>query len=580
MFYIKNRAVLNLWKRNVSTRTSPEYTNYVASLHKKWRFFTHPDFFTKTPDLRSVNSKNLLALQTAIDNLIAPVSSTNHIDRDRHRRDDNPRSLIFYIKEGASAEMPQTRRVKVSMKRLTESMREILEDYDVELPPPVLLVNETGSGASATFKTASSISLQDLESFLDLLLERRDLLAWRKERNAIMARLMDVLQSTLGVDAIEMRYNWSAANNAKMFKQLLAVLKEAHGKGYSVTRNQIAKRALVHYPWTGLKLVFTNDDCTSDPVNPIEGEVQLSPGHVPLQWLEAVVAVDSDVVSKAISTKKDIHRMEKEINEVLSNALINVLLHNKQFSVPAADRRAITGSVSVRIRRGFTATQAAYGYFLSEFLSNVHTILQKYIISDTLCLQKDEKEDLRERGIESTPLVFDEGSRSEVVLPTYHDATAALLNSESLWMSQLPLTQEIVVEYGHGSRLLADTGEIRVDARLQADAVMRLIEQQGLLAIKTSALQKRQRYLVKQLSDELCDTLGLSSIEMGIGVTEASFFDSLQDVRDFIHDSDGEQRKRLESMRGLSIKIGMYLGFSDDGAVILPQGVLRKSEVD
>ena len=137
---------------------------------------------------------------------------------------------------------------------------------------------------------------EDIERFLDSLLERRELLQWRERRKTALLGIIDVVKSTLGVEKIEMRYTWSAQNNAFMFTNLLKLLQGANSAQYSVsskTSNGVRTSAkggadsestTLHFPWKGLTLTLTMDDTDqNDPVSAVEGEVKLCPHHVPLQ---------------------------------------------------------------------------------------------------------------------------------------------------------------------------------------------------------------------------------------------------------------------------------------------------------
>ena len=600
---------------------SAAFITYVHLLHKRFKKYVHPDFFTATPKLREVNAANLLGLQTAVDALSTAgedqsdhghESSSNSGSSSSRRKSGRnaPRSLVFYIKAGALPEQPAPRRVKVGLKRLTQSLREILEDYESELPPEQKSYDDArdsrAAQRSSAFRASRTIDLRDLLAFLDDLTERRELLAWREARKERMRLLSDELQAALGVESIDLRYSWSAQSNAKMFSSLLTLLAEVRESRHRFKRTeplrqsetmeflskqsaprpgevQAAGRTFeqgVYYPWTGLTLVFTPDDCTSDPVSAVEGEVQLCPSHVKLQWLEALTAVDAVVVSTAVQVREELVAMENRASSVLSAALVDVLTNNRQQVLAPSDRKVIASSVQVRVRRGFTCSKTAYGYFLTSLLARLPDELPPGVFLQDKPTEPDlglglgsERRDVT--GVDQkvgSPAV--EAVASE--LPTYHEAESALLASDSLWMTQLPLVQDIVVERGHGTKIL-ESGDLRVCATVGASAVVQLLERHGLVAIKRSALQKRQRYLVSKLSQDLCAQLGVLSVTRGVGVSEAQFYDSLEDLRAFLEDpAKNAESQRLYSLRGLSVCVGMYLGLGDDGSVILPHGVLQE----
>jgi len=530
----------------------------------------HPDFFGLQPELQAVNLSNLQSLQIVIDEL-----------SDREKRvSSRPRSLIFYIKAGALPDMPSPRRIKLGLTHLHDSMREILEDYNTELPVRPAIPKEShgggfGSSTSTAFRSRS-IQAKDVERFLDSLLERRELLDWREQRRIQLSLITDVVRKTLGVDAVEMRYNWSAANNAKMFLSLLALIEETHKNGYSVSVDNIKEsstrkylrdnspdvrslpRAQIFYPWKGLTLVLTNDDCSSLPVNVMDGEVQLCPGHVPLQWLETITSVDANVVQQAQVNRSEIRAMEETVSFSLSRKLLQTLMLSR---LSAEDQRAVIGSVSIKVSKGFTCSASAYGYFLRNLLTNdsIESDMEHLLVSKSL-----------DATISSQSDYSKEYTNKTSSLPTYHESPHALLESSSLWLTQLPLTIKVVCEHGHGSKPLS-TGDLRVDARSDPTQVIELLKQSAIYCVKTSALQKRKRFLVKQLRDDLVSRLQLRSLVPGIGVSEEEFFNWMEHLRDALNISKRSTGIRgLRSLQGLPVRVGKYLGLSDDGSVILP----------
>ena len=69
------------------------------------------------------------------------------------------RSLIFYTKVGAGEPPQSARRANVGLLRLMLSPREILEDYEAELPP-VRKINQESRASNA-------LDLRNLLAFLD-----------------------------------------------------------------------------------------------------------------------------------------------------------------------------------------------------------------------------------------------------------------------------------------------------------------------------------------------------------------------------------------------------------------------------
>lgn len=66
--------------------------------------------------------------------------------------------------------------------------------------------------------------------------------------------------------------------------------------------------------------------------------------------------------------------------------------------------------------------------------------------------------------------------------------------------------------------------------------------------------------------------LCLTSLEAGPGVDEGSFESCLNRLQIYIHRATtrGDGTGVLSGLRGLRVKIGRFLGTSDDGACVLP----------
>ena len=83
---------------------------------------------------------------------------------------------------------------------------------------------------------------------------------------------LDFLRQLLGVDSVDVRFNWSPANTSVLLRSLVVLVG--------------ANRESIVLPWTGLRLVFTWEDCLENRVDAVEGAVTISPSQTPLQWLE------------------------------------------------------------------------------------------------------------------------------------------------------------------------------------------------------------------------------------------------------------------------------------------------------
>ena len=88
---------------------------------------------------------------------------------------------------------------------------------------------------------------------------------------------LEFLRQFLGVDSVDVRFNWSPSNTSVLLRSLVVLVG--------------ANRENIFLPWTGLKLVLTWEDCLDTRVDSVEGAVSISPSQTPLQWLEPFTSV-------------------------------------------------------------------------------------------------------------------------------------------------------------------------------------------------------------------------------------------------------------------------------------------------
>ena len=244
----------------------------------------HPDFFMEYKREKEINTKSISALSRVVHAVVE--DPTFDIEDSKFA---GTRTLIFYVK--GSDVMPRPRKVKLSIMNFHTSIRDILSDYDIALPKvPKHARLQTSSSTSTHHQYIHSggVSVQSLEPFFEALIDKRELMSWRYERQQALNKIVQSCQNLLGVDDVEIRYTWSAQNHAKMFSMLLNILHE--------------KKNDLRMPlgaWESLTLVLTNDDCSNHPISAQEGEVQLCPGHVPLQWLETLTAVNKATIAES-----------------------------------------------------------------------------------------------------------------------------------------------------------------------------------------------------------------------------------------------------------------------------------------
>jgi hypothetical protein len=134
------------------------------------------------------------------------------------------------------------------------------------------------------------------------------------------------------------------------------------------------------------------------------------------------------------------------------------------------------------------------------------------------------------------------------------------------WLSMLPLQLVITCEQGHGTKLLG-SGTFRVDCRATSGTISRLLTAEAREAltrvVHEAALQRRTSELISTLKEHTA----ISTIEAGVGVNALMFYSCLGRMCEHC---DTRGRGQLSNLSGKSVRIGRYIGMSDDGFVILP----------
>ena len=125
----------------------------------------------------------------------------------------------------------------------------------------------------------------------------------------------------------------------------------------------------------------------------------------------------------------------------------------------------------------------------------------------------------------------------------------ALMDTSTLWLSELPLTVDIVVESGHGSKILPN-GDIRIDSRASLATLWRLLEESTALdALKNAAISRLKQRTIDEKVKTVSKRLGLVSLAPAVGVTDDQYFHFLQRLTNHL---DGTNAARgLLNLRGV-----------------------------
>lgn len=538
--------------RSQSAGSTSLYGDYVAILHKKLLFQVHPDFFTNWPTEQKVNMANVQQLSSYISQAaFSPSPST-------------PRSLTFYIKPSEASPQSPPRRVKVSLGRLVESMREILVDLVAELPDPPSSSSYGvgggeggsggggggGSGSGSAYRSGytSNLSAAEVARFLDDLTDRRDLIAWRALRTQSLSRTKEVVSRMLGERVtVDMRCSLSAQYSAVLFSRLLCLLLDM---GERRTRID------------GLKCILTADDF-HHPVDAVEGHVLLNPGHVEMQWRSTLESVTPAHVEEAEVAAAEVTALRCAVETGLG-AVVRAALNK------ASEQGLTAAQLGVRVTRGHTCSQRWFRHWLQEWHGGQDG---DDLVVAGLLGSAGPTVSTAVTAAAATDAAASAGSPTPIPTPAAANKSSALVAPTS-WLSRLPLTLTITIEEGHGTRLLP-SGGLRIDCRATRPAMLVLLTDTALLhsAAQLTSDASAADAALQHLVSKIRDGLGLVSLEAGVGVGSSQFSEFLRRMDAYLA---GQRRRSdahrgvLAALAGLRVRAGLYLGLTDDGCVNLP----------
>ena len=486
-------------------------SEYIKVLIKKFIFHVHPDYFHNHKKLQYINEANLKVLNSLNDNLlIAVYGKQNEYGKDNDR--NLPRSLTFYLKPnqfavGQPSSVLNPRKVTVSLQRLEESLREILDTLGVSVADRSAASYSSGREDLA-YSHCISASPGQILAFLDSLTDRRSLIQWRQDRKKMLHECIQRILHHTGACGVEFRTSWSAQNNMVLLSSILQMAESS--------RSQLAS-----LPWSGLKLVISTDETQFNLpygyIDYTEKNVYINPTYTPSQWLVAL--------SKYTSVPNHYQEQYSAVNE--TKGLIERYL--------AQEVKKLTNmTVETEIVKGFTCSELGYRTFLSGIALEVNKQHWESLIADDLTSNTDSS---NAGKVRCTPLRLRfvvEDSHGTKILP---DGVVRLDSSKSNYLAVL---HSVI---------------------FQKDAVLSALTQSG------EAREKEGQ--VAQLMAHIRSKLELEKISYGAGVDEEKMKTCLQSLHAYIARRNGS-RGSLKELRGLNLVVGHYLGIADDGSCILP----------
>ena len=499
--------------------------SYNKLLLKKFILQIHPDFFHNNKSIQTINETNLKALQNLDvfhmkDKAVSPnVSKT--------------RTLTFYVKPSTNEDLE--RRVKVSVYRVEESLREVLETLGVELPPRPQYVEGTGVAAKTQMSYVSADSKQ-IEAFLETLIDRKDLMKWRLDAKNSLENLKLILQNIIGVDSISIRVSWSAQNNRMLINNLLRLVQDPELNLY--------------LPWTNMSLVITADDCSNLPVDSIERHILINPCQVPMQWIAVFQAVSKNAIDMATANYHKLNVLKVNYESIITSYVQSVMIPEaisagKGMSEHEIQRRL--KGIKVDVRCGHTCSQLF-------FAKHMQAIVAESFDNYSYVKKPNNGSDVNNNTPDNFEDIIHLSDSKEIALSTS-------------WLDMLPLTLTVIIEEGHGSRLTSK-GDIRIECRSTATQTLQLLKSNSHKAIELVAEIKILLHNIELLKTILINRLNIISIDNGIGVNLSMIYQCLCRLNDYT--TVNPYFGKFRHLSGLRVIIGKYLGLSDDGAVILP----------
>lgn len=312
---------------NQQTITIPrQHLEYYRQLIKKLMFVVHPDFFENYKTMQLVNSQNLRFLQSVSQSGGQPIALPA-----------DAKTLVFYIKP----DVDEPRKVKVSLQRLHESIAEILDAQGVQLPVKPSDLHTSSAFAASYPRRESNIESMRLAllQFLDSLVDRRELIAWKQQRiEQLHGVTLRLLQLT-GLKAVDFENCWSAANNCLLLQRLIHAL-EAPADRLLVGRELLK----------GMTLVIHNDPMYMEHVDFMESKVFLdcSAHEISVEWMNLIITL-SRIKTQPLPSAEEMAILQGKWEEYLSALLTSG-----------------NQSVKVAVRRGYTCSQRGYFHFLQQ----------------------------------------------------------------------------------------------------------------------------------------------------------------------------------------------------------------------
>lgn len=498
--------------------------SYKKLLLKKFILQIHPDFFHSNKTIQTINETNLKALQN--------LDVFHMKDKNIPPNVPKTRTLTFYVKTSTSEDLE--RRVKVSVYRVEESLREVLETLGVELPPRPQYEEGTGVATKSQMSYVSADSKQ-IEAFLETLIDRKDLMDWRLDAKNNLENLKLILQNIIGVDSISIRVSWSAQNNRMLINNLLRLVQDPELNLY--------------LPWTNMSLVITADDCSNLPVDSIERHILINPCQVPMQWIAVFQAVNKNAIDMATANYHKLNLLKVNYDSVITAYVQSIMIPAAMLAgkgVPEHEIQRRLKGIKVDVKCGHTCSQLFFAKHMQA------------IVTESFNHYPHVKKPADELDANNTSIKFDD---------VIHLSDSKEIALSTSWLDMLPLTLTVIIEEGHGSRLTSK-GDIRIDCRSTAIQTFQLLKSNSHKAIELAAEIKILQHNIILLKATLINRLNIISIDNGIGVNLSMIHQCLCRLNDYtiVNPFFGKFRH----LSGLRVIIGKYLGLSDDGAVILP----------
>lgn len=313
------------------------------------------------------------------------------------------------------------------------------------------------------------------------------------------------------------------------------------------------------FPWQGMKLIITRDNCTQTPIDYIEHSIRIDCSNVPNEWMYIFTQITQSRLQLMQDVQAQIRVLEKNFLAIFEHYFTSVV--TRQSPTNTLNKRV--PHYQIRLQKGFTCSERMYGYFLLT-MNTFKTVITPNTSSTT-----------------TTNATFSDD----------------VMHSREQELTTKPIIIDVIIEENHGTKVLPRTGQFRVDAKATGSQILALLEQEAITALQTITQYQAEQDRWARYQEEIVTVLGITILDKMAGIDEAKFVHALEGIHQYLeakngslsrlvmmmtHEKamDGQSQAKNKCNRGIfrhlvgmKVMIGYYCGIRDDGACILPWNI-------